>query len=162
MPFAINRSLSKSMQSPTHIECSSVFQETGTYTFFFFSEPCGVQIVFLFSFFFFNCSCQDRFFFGQSSKRLSAYILRCEHRRFSMVISVGLVLHILAVQGPCGELLEKQTSFLVQPYTLYARFALQNFTSLFSPATISLANLHETHDTRPFSNGTPSSQLRTN
>ena len=35
MPFAVNRSLSVSMQSPTHIECSSVFpfQETGTNTF---------------------------------------------------------------------------------------------------------------------------------
>ena len=34
-PFAENRSLSESMQSPTHIECSSVFpsQETGTDTF---------------------------------------------------------------------------------------------------------------------------------
>ena len=35
-PFAENRSLLESMQSPTHIECSSVFpsQETGTlYTF---------------------------------------------------------------------------------------------------------------------------------
>ena len=35
-PFAENRSLSESMQSPTHTECSTVFpsQETGTGTFF--------------------------------------------------------------------------------------------------------------------------------
>ena len=35
MPFAVNQSLSESMQSATHIECSSVFpfQETRTDTF---------------------------------------------------------------------------------------------------------------------------------
>ena len=62
-----------------------------------------------------------------------------------MVTSIELVPYILADLGPRGELLTKQTSFLVQPYARLARITLQNFTSLFLPAAISLASLHETH-----------------
>ena len=62
---------------------------------------------------------------------------------FNMVTSVGLVSYILADLGPRGELLTKQTS--LQPYARLPRIALRNFASLFSPATISLASLHETH-----------------
>ena len=62
-----------------------------------------------------------------------------------MVTSVGLVSYILADLGPRGELLTKQTSFLVQPYARLTKITLQNFISLFSPAAISLASLHETH-----------------
>ena len=47
--------------------------------------------------------------------------------------------------GPHGELLTKQKSFLKQPYVQLARIASWNFVSLFLPATISLASLHETH-----------------
>ena len=112
-----------------------------------------------------NFSCEGSFFFGQSSKRLSANHLRCEHRRFYKVTSVGLVLYILADLGPHGKLLTKQTSFLLQPYAWLARITLRNFSSLFSLATMSLASLTKTHihgcDTTSFSNGTPLSQLRT-
>ena len=128
---------------------------------YIFFEPCEVQTVFPF----FQFSCEGSFFFGQSSKRLSADHLRCEHRRFYMVTSVGLVPYILADLGPRGVLLTKQTSFLFSRATLCAtaaRIALQNFTCLFSPATISLAKHTYVRDTRPFSNGTPPSQLRTN
>ena len=128
--------VSESMQSPTHIERSSVFppQETGTDTFF------SSNAKFIFSFFF-QFFCEGCFFFGQSSKCLSAGRLRCEHRHFYMVTSVGLVSYILAALG----LVTKQNGFLAQPYAWLARIALQNFTRPFSPATISLASLHETH-----------------
>ena len=96
--------------------------------------------------FFFNFSCEDSFFFGQSSKHLSADRLRCEHRLFYMVTSVGLNCFVHTRNpGPRGELLTKQTSFLVQPYARLARIALQHFTNLVLPATISLTRLHETH-----------------
>ena len=85
----------------------------------------------------------------------SADGFRCEHRRFYIFFSVGFVSYVLAAKGPRGELLKKQTSFLVQHYARLARIELQYFTSLFSSATISLARLHEmhethTHNTRPF------------
>ena len=107
----------------------------------FFFEPCEVPTVSPF----FNFSCKGSFFFGQFSKCLSDDRLRCEHRRFYMIISVGLVSYILADLGPRGELLTKQTSVLVQPYGLLARTALKNLANLFSPATFSLASLHEMH-----------------
>ena len=62
-----------------------------------------------------------------------------------MAASVGLVSYILADLGLCGELLTKQTSFLMQSYARLARIASRNFVSLFPPATISLTNLHKTH-----------------
>ena len=55
--------------------------------------------------------CSDN---GQSLKRLSADRPRCERRRFYMVTSVGLVSYVFADLGPHGELLTRQTSFLVQ------------------------------------------------
>ena len=105
---------------------------------YIFFKPCKVPIVSPFI----DISCEGSFFFGQSSKRLSADRLRCEHRCFYMVTSIGLVLYILTDLGLHGKLLTKQTSCLMQPY---AWFALRNFASLFSPATIMLASLHETH-----------------
>ena len=122
--FAVNRPLSESLQSPTHIECSSGFlsQETRTDT-FSSSHVRSPNSSSLFQFF-----CEGSFLSslfwggggrgegegggGQSSKRLSGNRLRCEHRRFYMVTSVGLVSCILADLGPSGELLTKQTSFL--------------------------------------------------
>ena len=92
-----------------------------------------------------NFSCEGSVFLGQSLKRLSANRLRCEHRHFYKVTPVGLVLYILADLGPPGEVLTKQTIFLVQPYARFARIALQKFASQFSPATISLESLHKTH-----------------
>ena len=59
----------------------------------------------------------------------------------------------------------KANNFFVQPYVQLVRIMSRNSASLFSPATISLASLHRTHtahDTWPFSNGMPPSQLRTN
>ena len=94
---------------------------------------------------FINFSCEGSFFFGQSSRRLSADRLRCEHRRFYMATSVGLVSYLFVDLGPRGALLTMQTSFVVQLYARLARIALRNFASLFSPATISLASLHETY-----------------
>ena len=94
---------------------------------YIFFESCEVQKSFSFFFIF---SCEGSFFFGKSSKCLSVDRLRCEQRRFYVVTSVGLVLYILADLGPCGELLTKQTSFLVQPFVRLARTELQNFTSL--------------------------------
>ena len=52
---------------------------------------------------------------------------------------------ILADLGPCGELLTKQTSFLVQPYARLTKITLQNFASTFSPATISRVNVSARH-----------------
>ena len=107
-----------------------------------FFEPFKIPIVFGFISF----SCEGSFFSGQqSSKGLSADRLRCEHRRFYMVTSVGLVSYIVPDLGLRGKLLTNQTSFLVQPYARLARIALRNFTSLFSPATVPRANSHETH-----------------
>ena len=92
---------------------------------------------------FINFFCKGSFFFGQYSKCLSADCLRCERRRFYKVTSVGLVSYILADLGPRGELLKKQTSFLVQTYAQVARITSQNFASLFSLARILLASLHK-------------------
>ena len=110
MPFVVNRSLSESMQSPTHIECSSSFlsQEIRTDIFSLGEVPAVFPFI--------NFSCEGSFFFGQSSKHLSADRLKCEHRRLSMATSVRLVSHILADLGLHGKLLTKQMSFLVQPY----------------------------------------------
>ena len=137
------------MESPTYVACSFVFpsQETGINAFSLSRtkfKQFFLLFFFFFFFFFFYFSCQGSLYFGQSSKRLSADRLRCEHRHFYMVTSVRLVSYILANLGPRGELLTKQASFLVQPYARIARITLQNFTSPFSPATISLASLRET------------------
>ena len=87
-------------------------------------------------------SCEGSLFFGQSSKRLYADRLRCEHRCFYMATSVRLVLYILADLGPCSKLL---TSFLVHSYARLARTASRNCARLFLPATILLASFHKTH-----------------
>ena len=93
-----------------HIECSSFFpfQETKTDTF------CSSHAKFQQFFPLINFSCKGSLFFGHSLKHLPAYCLRCEHKRFYMVSSIGLVLYIHT--RPHGKLLTKQTSFLVQPY----------------------------------------------
>ena len=150
------------MRSPTHIEWVffRVFFPRNLNRYIFF-EPCEVPTAFHFM----NCSCEGGFFFGQSSKRLSADRLRCEHRRFYMVTSVGLVSYILADLGLRGELLTKQTSFLVLCATCENRV-----TKLCKPIYFHLpqsrlqASTKHTYvrDTRPFSNGTPPSQFRTN
>ena len=136
MPFEVNQSLSDSMQSLTHIKRSSGFlsQETGTNT-FSLSHAKFQQI------FPCNFSCKGSLFFVQSSKHLSTYRLRSEHRHFYMATSNRLVSHILTDRGLHSKLLTKQTSFLVQ----LARIMSRTFTSLFSPATISLANLYKMH-----------------
>ena len=107
-------------------------QETVTDTFFF--EPCEVPALFPFT----NFSCEGSFSFGKSWKCLFADRLKCEHRHFDMATSVGLVSYILEDLGPHGELLTKQTSFLMQRYAQLAKIASWNFTSLFSPAAIRL------------------------
>ena len=61
------------------------------------------------------------------------------------VASFEIVSYIFADLGPSGELLTKQTSFLVQRYARLGRIVLRIFANLFVPATISLASLHETH-----------------
>ena len=105
--FAENRSLSESVQSPTHIECSSVFpsQETGTDAISSSHAKFKQFFMFFFLFLIYNFSCEGSFSFGQSSKHLSADHLRCDHRRFNMATSVGLVSYILEALGPRGELL---------------------------------------------------------
>ena len=94
---------------------------------------------------FFNFSREGSYFFGQSSKHLSADHHRCEHRDFYKVSSVGLVSYILADQRPRGELLTKQTSFFRATLCVTCENRITKIASPFSPATISLANLHETH-----------------
>ena len=138
------------MQSPTHTECSTRF-------FPMKPEPCEVPAVFPFI----NLFCEGSFFFGQSSKRLSADRLRCEHRRFYMATSVGLVSYILADLGPRGELLTKQPSFLVQPKARLARIASRHFGSLFrlKQSRLQASTKHTyARDTAPFSSGMPPGQ----
>ena len=115
----VNQSLSESLQSPTHIECSLVFLPKK-------SEPIHFlrAIRSCISFPFINFSCVDSFFFDQSSKHLSADHLRYEHGHSYMATSVGLVSYILADQGQRDELPTKQTSFLVQPYVGLAKIVL--------------------------------------
>ena len=74
--------------------------------------------------------------------------------------------YILTQIGPCGKLLTKQTSFLVQPYVRLVRIVLQNSTS---PLIFDRHNLASKPpwnmymcNTSPFSNGMLLSQLRTN
>ena len=125
------------------------FSFPGNWNRYIFFKPCEVPTTFPFI----NFSCKDSFFFGQPPKCLSADCLWCEHRRFYMATLIGLVLYILADLKPCGKLLTKPTRFVVKPHVWQARIMLQNFRCLFSPATISLASLHETHVcpcTRPF------------
>ena len=109
---------------------------------YIFFKPCEVPTVFPFV----NFSCEGSFFFGQSSNCLSADCFRCEQRCFYRVTSFGLVLYILIDLGPRGELFTKQTGFLVQPYARLARITFQKFACLFSPATILIASLQETHE----------------
>ena len=149
------------MQLLTCIECSLGFlsQEIGTDT--FSSSRAKFQQFFIISI----SLARVAFSFSQSWKRLLADCLRCEHRRFNMTTSEGLVSYILADLGPHGDLLTKQTSFLVQQYMWLARIALRKFASLYLPATISLASPTKRMyacNTRPFSNSMPPNQLRTN
>ena len=76
--FAVNRSLSESMQSRTHIECSSFFSFQRNRNRYIFFEPFEVPTGFPFI----NFSYVGSLFFGQSWKRLSADHLGCLHRRF--------------------------------------------------------------------------------
>ena len=147
------------MQLPAHSECSSVFLPTKPEPIFLESW----EVLTLFHFI--NFSCEGNFFFGQSSKRLSADHLRCEHRHFYTVTSVGLLSYILADLGPRGELLKKQRSFLVQPMRNLreSRYKISHayFRLLLSRLQASTKRTYA-RDTGPFSNGTPPSQLRTN
>ena len=138
-------------------ECSSFFSSKETRTDAFSSSHAKFQ-----QFYPLPISHEGSFFFGQSFKRLSADHLRCEHRRFYMTTSVGLASYILADLGPHGELLTKQTSFLVQPYAWLVRIALQNFTSLFHLPIGLQASMKRMYasNARPFSNHAPPSQLR--
>ena len=85
--------------------------------------------------------------------------LRFAYKRVFVYMQLGYMQAILPVPSTCiypsstvlanlgqrGELLTKQMSFLAQPYARLVRIALQNFASLFSPTTVLLASLHETH-----------------
>ena len=127
------------MHSPTHIECS-VFTFTRIRNQYIFFKPCKVPTVFPFT----NFSCEDCFFFGRSLKRLSADRPSCEqtllHDYFRRTCFVQTCRPWTAWRTS-----HKATSFLMQPYVWLARTALRNFTSLFLPATISLASLHKMH-----------------
>ena len=103
---------------------------------YIFFQPCEVPAVSSFI----NFSCQGRFktSFRQSPQVRTQTLLQGYNRRTYFV-------HILAGLGSRGELLTKQTKFLLQPYVRLARIASRNFTSSFSPALISLANFHKTH-----------------
>ena len=146
------------MQSPTHVECSSIFSFPRNRNQYIFFEPCEVPAVFPY----FSFSCKGSFFFGQSLKRLSGR-LRCEHRRFHMNTLVGLVSYALAdrvanfshskrvfSRNPMRDLPESRYK-TSQAYFRLPRSRLQ------APFKRTYA-----HDTRPFSNCTPPSQLRTN
>ena len=147
-PFAVNQSLSESIQPPTNF----LFQETGTDT--FSSSHAKLQ----------------QFFPLSISLVRVAFSLVILWKVFQMIAwgvntdaSTWLLpwylfcTCILADLGPCSELLTKHMSILVQPFARLARIASQNFEGIFSPATISLASLHKTHTcTRP------PRQLRTN
>ena len=112
MPFAANQSLSVYVIVDTHWVFFS-FSFPRNWNIFFNFKLCKVLTVFHFT----NFYCINLFLFGQSLKRLSPECLncKCEHRHFYIVTSVGLVSYcILADPGPRGELLTKQTSFLMQ------------------------------------------------
>ena len=106
-----------------------------------------------------------QFFFSQSSKLLSADSLRSEQRCFYIVTSIRFVSYILTDLRPHGELLTEQTSFLMQPYARFVRIVLGNFKAYFrlpqSRLQASMKRMY-THNTMPFSNNRPLSQLRTN
>ena len=141
------KSISISLCNRRHtlsVLCFFLSQEIAADT-FFSSHAKFKQFPPLFSSFFQFLLQRYSFFFGQSLKHLSADRLRCEHWRFYMVTFVRLVSHILEELGPRSKLLTKQTNFRVQPCARLAKIELLNFTSLFSPVTILLASLHETH-----------------
>ena len=106
---------------------------------------------------FINFSFEGSFFFGQSSKRLSADGLRYEHRRFYTVTSIGLVSCILADQGPVAIFSQSKQVFLCNPM----QGMRESFygTSQFSPSTIPLAFFYLTQSVTNYSESSESSDF---
>ena len=134
------------MQSPTHIECSSIFlsQGTKTNTISSTSSHAKFQPVFPLSI------SLARIAFSlvnlRNVFRLIASGVNTEASAFYMVTSVRLVSYTLADLGSRGRSSHKDNKcFLMKTSAQHARIALTNFASLFSPATISLASLYKTH-----------------
>ena len=80
------------------------------------------------------CTCHTCFFFGQSSKCLSADRHRCKHRCFYVITCfVDIFIN--------GMFLTKQTIFSCNPFSDLREPCLQNLANLVSPATISTCKL---------------------
>ena len=159
------------MQSPTHTECSSGFFPPRNRNRYIFFESCEVLAVFPFI----NMSCEDRFSFGQSSKLLSADRLRCDTDvRFYGATSVGFVSYILADLGLREELMRlcaayenshKANEFshaAMRGFRESLHKTLQAYFHLPQSRLQASTKRTQARDARPFSNGTPSSQLKTN
>ena len=143
------------MQSPTHIESSSTFPSQEHEPFHFRRAMRSSDSFSIFSF-----SREGSSYLGQSSKRLSADRLRCGHRRFYMVTSVGIVSHILADPGWRGELLTKQRVFSCNPMRDFreSRYKTSQVYIRLSQSRLQASKKRTyVRDTRPFSNGTPPS-----
>ena len=160
-PFAVNWSLSvsESMQSWTHIECSSGFLSRGTRSHTFSS--CHVKFEQ-----FIPLSISRCFFFGQSSKRLSADRLRCEHRRFNIATSVGDLFSAYSQISDRGaNFSQSKRVFSCSPMRGFRESCLETSQNFFHMPQYHLqASTKRTYVryTRPFLNDTPQSQLRTN
>ena len=129
--FVVNQSLSEFMKSLTHIDCSSGFlsQETGTDTFLWAMQSSS-------SFSLYQFLLQGSFFFGQSSKSLSADHLRCEHK----TLLHGYFRQTCFVHTPrprtAWRTLHKARAFSCNPIHVRLARIMSNFTSQFLPATI--------------------------
>ena len=132
----------QSMQSPTHIECSPVFlsQETGTNA--FFSSHAKIKQFFPWSISLARVAVS--LVSLQNIFQLITSGVNTDASTWLLLLGLFLYSYILADLGLHGEL-RKQTSFLVLPYAQLVKIVLQNFTSLFLPATFLLASLHEMH-----------------
>ena len=140
-PFVVNRSPSESMQLPTHIECSSGFlsQETGTDTFSLSHEKFQ-------QFFPWSTSLARLNFFGGGGGggRASPFPLIASGVNTdasTWLLPSDLFRTYLQTAWWTSHKVRK-----FSPATLCAAFqsGIVELVSLFLPATISLANLHET------------------
>ena len=149
------------MQLPTHWVLFA-FSFPRDRKWYIFIKPCKVPAVFLFI----NLSGKGSLFFGHSLKHLSAYCLKCKHRRFYMYGYFHRTCFVHTRRPrTVWQTSHKANEFLVQPSVNLQESHYETFHAYFRLLQSCLiASMKQTYvrDTRPFSNSTPPSQLRTN
>ena len=128
---------------------------------YIFFEPCKVPTVFPLI----NSSCVASFFFGQSSKLLSANRLRCDHRCLQLHGYFHRTCFVHTHRPRTAWRTSRKAnkfSCTMQGLRESRYETLQAYFRLPQSRLQAFLKCMYAHDTRPFSNGTPPSQLRTN